>query len=122
MRKGVIAGVMAVAMAWSAPVLASPSDWLRLGYQALDEEGRKTVQEEMRLTGLYDGQVDGIYGEETAKALEAVPLFLRTETVDKIEVPLDTPEDGVRFVREIAQRAWSGFLYEGAAENPSHAR
>lgn len=120
MRKGMMVGMLAGLLAWSGPGVASPVEWLATGYRALDEEGRKTVQEEMRLTGLYEGAIDGVYDDETGEALAQVPVFLLTETADKIVVPLDGPEDGLRFVRELSQKAWSGFLYEGMGENAVH--
>ena len=43
-------------------------DWPR-GYERLDEAGRKEVQQRLQRLGYYDGEIDGMFGPSTKKAV-----------------------------------------------------
>lgn len=114
-----IAGVVWVCTTGSG-ALANPADWLLIGYSALGDADRRVVQQELALAGVYTGAVDGGVDGAIAQALAETPAFLERHTDDGITVPLDTAEDGARFVRELAAQEWSGFLYGTASENAVH--
>ena len=109
-----------VALLGAGPSLAQDPAWLETAYTSMGLSERKMVQEELKKAGLYEGSIDGIFGPATAYALAQTPEFLRTHTADSIEVPLDTPQDTARFVRELGAGDWGDFLYGGMAENPAH--
>lgn len=112
--------VVALVVVGMGQAFGAPPAWMQEGYEALDLAQRKAVQEELAGAGLYTGSVDGASATEVAQALAETPDFLATHTVDKVEVPIDTPADAHRFVAELAAGDWADFLDGTLAENRFH--
>lgn len=64
-----MAGLLATALLASPFVLAQELDTARAAFEALPEEARKTIQDDLVWSGAYNGAVDGEHGRRTHQAI-----------------------------------------------------
>lgn len=119
-QRRAVLGWMVAGAVWAAVpgvAQASPEGWLATAFRALPLADRVKVQEAVARLEIYAGPLDGVPSAETDKALAELPARITAVTADGVSVVLESPEDGVRFLRELAQGAWDPFLFEGWSEN-----
>lgn len=64
-----MAGLLATALLASPFALAQDLDTARAAFEALPEEARKSIQDDLVWSGVYNGSVDGEYGRRTHQAV-----------------------------------------------------
>lgn len=106
-------GIAAALSAWlfvAGPVAATEPQWFKDGFHQLSLEERQNVQQELASVGLYNGDIDGVYGPGTEEGLGMLPDYLAANTIDHIVVELENAGDVHRFVKELGQGLWTGYL------------
>ena len=102
----------------AAPVAADDprAAFLPDAFAALGDEDRRTAQEELRTGGFYEGPRDGVYDPEVAAGLLEAADYL-AENWEGHEIPLASPPEAAAYLRDLAGRRLSAWLYgEGECE------
>ena len=97
----------------AVPLAAAAQDRraLRAAFDALPASGRRSVQDELAITGLYDGALDGRYGPRTERGLIAAAAHLTRNWSRLVWPDVSSPSGARAFVQELAARRLSTWLY-----------
>ena len=76
MRRRKLLTVLAAGLALPLAGYAQAGSPLRAAFMAMSERQRRTVQEELKTAGFYEGRVDGSYGPGTERALAKGAAFI----------------------------------------------
>lgn len=90
---------------------AEVSRWLATAFTALPEPDRLAVQDELSLSGLYTGPIDGQDSAETELALLYSLDFIADNSMGHVLIPMTDADDASAYVRSIGQHERSAWLY-----------
>lgn len=92
------------------------SSQIREVFNRLSSSERKMIQSEAAVVGMYTSAIDGKFGRGTETAIRALPKWIREMSSGKVIVKADTPTDLERFLREVARKEWSSWIYGEGGE------
>ena len=111
MRRRNLLMIVAAGLALPLAGYAQAGSPLRAAFMAMSERQRRTVQEQLKTAGFYEGRVDASYGPGTERALAEAAAFISENSRGEARYDLRS-EAGIRaYLSDLADGTAAAWLY-----------
>lgn len=108
--------VLAAGLALPLTGYAQAGSPLRAAFMAMSERQRRTVQEELKTAGFYEGRVDGYYGPGTERALAEAAAFISENSRGEARYDLRSEAGIHAYLSDLADGTAAAWLYGEGVE------